>query len=165
MRVAILFAAAMLLCPIALHAQHKMGSKTMPHLEFSMEATRVQSHRTTDSSAVELVFPGRIVSDIAVVWTLTPQPTRAYGPPNLTLVQDVMGHSHPMGQTVIPLTWELALDGGHYRAMTLTPENNLQAIIPPGMHTFQLRASSSPLLMQAAGYYRLQLATQIGPQF
>ena len=142
---------------------NKMVPKPVHHLEFQMDATQAQSHHIADSSAVDIVFPGHISSDIPVVWTLETQPTGMGGAPNLNLIHDVMGRPHPSGQTVIPLTWELSLDGMPYIPMQLTPDNNLQAIILPGMHTFRIHASSPLLLTQAAGYYHLQMAMQFGP--
>ena len=163
----ILFITAVLSWPAASYAQPSIVHRPPqegPHLTFQMDATAGQIHAFEDSSGAQLIFPGHIASDVPVIWILTPLPTRAYGPPNLSLVQDVLGHDHPTGQTVIPLTWEFALDGGSFARMTLTPENDLQVIIPPGMHVFQLRAVSPPLMWQAAGYYRIQMSMTVVPR-
>lgn len=87
---------------------------------------------------------------------------RAGGLPFLYFVEDIFGR--PAQGVDVPLSWEIALDGGSFNPMTILPDNSLSVIFPPGHHTFQVRTTGVPQYHQEDGYYQLQLEQCLTPQ-
>ena len=133
----------------------------MPSVSLALDWTTCQVHRVNDHSPLDITLNGNITSDIATIWTLTPQ---AVGPANLNRVEDVMGRHDAAGRTTVPLTWTISLDGGAFEPMHVTPDYTVTTVFPPGMHTFKLQISGPLQPNQPNGYYRLQLAQNLMPQ-
>lgn len=136
----------------------------MPGVSLELDWTTCQVHRVHDFSPLSITLNGNIISDIATIWTLTPQATRAVGPANLKRVEDVMRRPDPAGRITVPLTWAISLDGGAFEPMHVTPDYRVTTVFPPGMHTFRLQISGRLQPDQPDGYYRLQLGQNLTPQ-
>ena len=135
-----------------------------PLAQFSLAWTKCQVHRSGDYSPIQLTLNGTIDASSPNLWRLTailPQPN---APLLLYFVEDIFGNTGPAYGSNIPLTWEIALDGGPFAPMTLLPDNTLTATFPPGPHTFQVRITGTPVYHQADGYYHLQLTQCLVPQ-
>ena len=133
----------------------------MPGVSLAVDWTTCQVHRVNNHSPLSITLNGNITSDIATIWTLTPQ---AVGPANLNRVENVMGRHDAAGRTTVPLTWTISLDGGAFEPMHVTPDYTVTTVFPPGMHTFKLQISGPLQPNQPNGYYRLQLAQNLMPQ-
>jgi hypothetical protein len=141
---------------------------TSPYIEIWLENsfnwTTATIHRADNYDLFQLILPGSIASNFPNHWTLAPCSSQANFPPQLYLIEDVLRGGVAMGTVSIPLTWEIALDGGSFNPMTLMPDNTLTTTCPPGPHTFQVRITGTPQYHQADGYYRLQLTQSLVPQ-
>ena len=132
-------------------------------MEFSINWTNCQFHRV-DDSPLEAILSGAINGSNALFWNLSTAQPQVGAPPILYYVENIFGNTNPSLGSNIPLTWEIALDGGPFAPMTLLPDNTLTATFPPGPHTFQVRITGTPVYHQADGYYHLQLTQCLIPQ-
>ncbi|HEX7344307.1 MAG TPA: hypothetical protein VF398_08585 [bacterium] len=132
-------------------------------MQFSIDWTNCQFHRV-DSSPLEAILSGTINGSDPLFWNLTSSQPQMGAPPILYYVENIFGNSNPALGTNIPLTWEIALDGGPFGPMTLLPDNTIATIFPPGPHTFQVRITGTPEYHQADGYYHLELSQSLVPQ-
>ena len=134
-------------------------------MEFVLDWTNCQIHRVINDSAIVIILSGNVSSSNSIYWnlnTISPQPG---GLPVLYFVNDVLGRTGPEFGTDIPLTWEIALDGGSFNPiMTMLPDNILLVTFPPGNHTFQVRITGFPQPYQGNGYYQLQLGQSLVPE-
>ncbi len=128
-------------------------------LEFSLDWTKYQMHRISDTGPIEILLPGRIMSDIANVWTLA---SGASELPALIFVEDIFGGNSPPHPN-IPVTCAISLDSQPFQLMTAS-NGSLSTVFPPGMHTFQVRITGIPNGHLQPGYYRLQLSQNLVPQ-
>ncbi len=133
-------------------------------MEFWLDWTRYQIHRTNDHSPIEIVLSGNIFSSHNLSWYLWSTSLRAEGTPGLHFIGDVLGRTGPDFGMDIPLTWEVALGEGPFSPMTILPDNTLGVIFPAGLYAFRVRITSPPLPYPQNGYYQLELAQNIIPE-
>ena len=142
-----------------------VSPETTYTMAIGLDWTRYQVHRVNDDSPLDITLTGNITSDIATIWTLTPQPTRAFAPLDLARLEDVLGQHYPtIGQIAVPLTWTISLDGGPFEPMQVTSDYTLRTVFPPGTHTFRLQITGALQPYQPDGYYWLQLWQNLTPQ-
>jgi hypothetical protein len=133
-------------------------------MQFSIDWTDCKIHRTDDCSPIQIILPGTVNGSVPLFWNLKASQPQTSGMPILYLIENIFGQPAQAGDTNIPLTWEISLDGGQFNPMTLMPDNTLTTTFPPGPHTFQVRITGTPQYHQADGYYRLQLTQSLVPQ-
>ncbi len=136
-------------------------------LVYGLNWTHCQIHFSGYYEPVEILLPGFINSnkpEILRLFAIEPQPG---GLPNLYFINDILGNPPPMEISTnvdIPLEWEISLDNGPFKPLTLLPDNSLTTIFPPGQHDFQIRITCLLQPYQAGGYYHLQLSQTLVPQ-
>lgn len=136
-------------------------------LNFWLNWTHCQIHLSGYSEPVELILPGWINSnrpEILRLFVIDPQPG---GLPKLYYINDVLGNPPPAETSLnfdIPLEWEISLDDGPFKPITLLPDNSLTTIFPPGQHDFQIRITCLIQPYQVGGYYHLQINQTMVPQ-
>jgi hypothetical protein len=134
-------------------------------MEFALDWTNCQIHRVINDSAIVIILSGNVSSSNSIYWNLSTISPHPGGLPVLYFVNDVLGRTGPEFGTDIPLTWEIALDGGSFNPiMTMLPDNILLVTFPPGKHTFQVRITGVPQPYQGDGYYQLQLGQSLVPE-
>ncbi len=133
-------------------------------LLIAFDWTHCQMHQVNSTPALEVFLPGNYSATNPQIWKLsTIAPQSGSSPEQLHYVEGVCGQSAPPVVNV-PLTWEIAFDGGSYVPMTLQPDNSLTATFPAGAHTFQVRITGVMQSFQDDGYYRLLLSQYFTPQ-
>ncbi len=133
-------------------------------MEFALDWTNCQIHRVNTDSAIVIILPGTISSSSRIYWNLHTMSPHPGGFPILYFVNDVLGRTGPEFGTDIPLTWEIALDGGSFNPITILRDKTLLVTFPPGNHTFQVRITGVPQPYQGDGYYQLQLGQSLVPE-
>ena len=133
-------------------------------MEFKLDWTKYQIHRTSDYSPIEITLSGSIFSSHDLSWNLWSTSLRAEGTPGLHFIGDVLGRTGPDSGMDIPLTWEVALGDGPLSPMTILPDNTLGVSFPAGLYAFRVRITSPPLSYPQDGYYRLELSQSIIPE-
>jgi hypothetical protein len=132
-------------------------------MEFSLEWTTCQIHRVSTEGPIQALLSGTVNCSAAIVWSLT-NTSQPGEPPVLFFVEDIFGRSGSAFGSNIPVTWEVALDGGAFQPMQIESGNILTTIFPAGAHTFQVRITGLPQNHQDDGYYHLQLTQNLMPQ-
>ena len=132
-------------------------------MEFSLEWTTCQIHRVSNDGPIEALLSGSVNCTAAIVWSLT-NTSQPGEPPILFFTEDIFGRSGSAFGSNIPLTWEIALDGGAFQPMQIESGNIITTIFPAGAHTFQVRITGLPQNNQDDGYYHLQLTQNLTPQ-
>lgn len=133
-------------------------------LTFSMDNTNVDIHRMSDSAGFEILIHGNVACTTPVIWNLSPSPYRSFGPADLLLVTNVMGTPVPQGNVVVPLRWELAVNGGAFTHLEYTPDFRLTWRFLPGVYAYTLRITGLPMPYQPPGHYQLHVSQYFLPQ-
>jgi hypothetical protein len=136
-------------------------------LDYWLNWTHCQIHLSGAYEPVEITLPGFINSNKPEILRLFVTDPHPGGVPNLYYIHNVSGNSPPMETSAnvdIPLKWEISLDNGPFKPITLLPDNSLTTIFPPGQHNFQIKITCLLQPYQADGYYRLQLSQTLVPQ-
>lgn len=133
-------------------------------MEFTLQWTNFQAHRTNDVSPLEIFLDGAISTNTPEIWTLTTVQPRPGHPPNLYFVGDVLGRSGGSYGSNVALSWELSLNGGPFEPMAVLPDNSICFIFPAGNNTFRVRIGGLLPQYAADGYYQLYLQQSIIPQ-
>ena len=134
------------------------------HMEFNLEWTNYQVHRSDDYDPIQVILSGTINSDAGNVWNLNAASHLPGQDPNLYFIEDTFGRPGPAYGSDITLNWEISIDGGAFAPMALGPNNTLTTIFPPGIHNFQVRITGIPQYHESDGYYQLQLEQTLVPQ-
>lgn len=132
-------------------------------MEFSLEWTEYMIHLAADSAPLEIILPGHILSNENICWVLSSIEPRSNQPLCLYFIHDVFNREGEEYGINIPLAWDISLDCGEYRAMTVNRDHSRSFIFPAGSHAFNLRISGNPSL-QSDGYYQLRLSQRMVPQ-
>ena len=133
-------------------------------MKFNLDWTNCQIHRVNDYAPIEIILSGNINGAIATNWNLSTAFPKSGGQADLYFMEDVLGRVGLNYGSNIPLTWEIAIDGGPFLPMTILPDNTISTIFPPGVHTFRVRITGVPHNYQNDGYYHLQLEQCLVPQ-
>jgi hypothetical protein len=134
------------------------------HLTFNLDWTNYQVHRIDDYSPIVIILSGTIISDAGNIWNLIAAPTLPGQDPILYFMEDTFGRTGAGYGSNISLNWEIAVDGGPFNPMSISPGSVLSTAFPPGSHAFQVRITGIPQYHQGDGYYHLQLEQNLVPQ-
>jgi hypothetical protein len=122
-------------------------------MEFALDWTNDRIHRVSTKSTIVITLPGSISSPVSVIWNLNTTSPRPGKLPVSFFVEDVLGRTGSGYGANIPLTWEIALDGGSFNPIAVLPDNKLIVTLPPGDHSFRVRITGEPRHYQGDGYY------------
>ena len=123
---------------------------------FELDHTRVQIHRASDYSPIQVILHGFIWANHDLRWHLWAGGDHPFEPPKLYFVYDVMGQTGLQGVD-IPLYWEISLNNGCWRPFYQLPNNRLGACLPRGPQCIRIRITGCMEFHQQDGYYRLQM--------
>jgi hypothetical protein len=108
---------------------------------------------------------GSYNAGIPLRWCLTTISTTGAVIPDICLIGYVADqYGQPGNVPGIPVTWEIAIDGGSFIILTQDSFCSMSTMLPVGQHSFTVRMTGRPLPFQAAGHYYIELFQSFSQQ-